>query len=541
MSASVQLTIDDRPVCVPVGTTIWEAARSAGVDIPVLCHQPRLKPVGECRLCVVDVGARVYAAACVRQCEEGMRVRTGGPTIEKHRRVLVELLMAEHPAPCARERTTGDCELEAMARRYGVAPRAHVPVARPRDDSSKVIAVDHQACILCDRCLRACDDIQSNHVIGRTSRAQGARIAFDLDDPMGESTCVSCGECAASCPTGALTHRAVRLPLVPRSQTKAVDSVCPYCGVGCALTYHVAGGAVRWVEGRDVPGNEGRLCVKGRYGWDYVAHEQRLTRPLVRRPEFYPKGPLSAEVRGQGKRGVVDAAEFGRAFREASWDEALDLVARRLGEIRAAHGPRALAGFGSAKCSNEEAYLFQKLMRAALGTNNVDHCTRLCHASSVAALLEGIGSGAVTDVFGSARLADVLLLTGSNPTANHPVAATFFKEAAKRGTRLLVVDPRRPTIADFALHYCPINPGTDVAFYNAVLHVLVAEGMVNRPFIRDRTENFEALAELVRDYPPERVAPVCGVAAETIRAVARTIGGARAMTLLWGQGLRQHR
>src|SRR5205823_6395419 len=239
-------------------------------------------------------------------------------------------------------------------------------------------------------------------------------------------------------------------------------------------------------------------------------------------------------------RGVVDYAEVLPAFREATWEEALDLIASRLKEIKALHGSGARAGFGSAKCSNEEAYLFQKLFRAALGTNNVDHCTRLCHASSVAALLEGIGSGSVTDVFGDARLADVILLTGTNTTANHPVAATFFKEATRRGTKLIVVDPRRPDIANFATFYCRTNPGTDVAFYNAVMHVLVTEGLCNEGFLRDRTENFEALRDLVLDYSPERMAPVCGIDAETIRAVARTIGRARALMIFWGMGISQH-
>ncbi len=544
MAESINLTLDGQPAAVPAGTTVWEAARSLGIAIPVLCHQPRLRPVGVCRLCVVDVGGRVLAASCVRACEEGMTVRTTGPRVEQSRRVLVELLMADHASPCARERSTGDCELEALARHYGLSASRFAPAAgtAPRDDSSPVIAVDHAACILCDRCVRACDDVQSNHVIGRTGRPPSVRIAFDLDQPMGKSTCVSCGECAASCPTGALTNKPLGLPLVPRSQTKAVDSVCPYCGVGCALTYHVHDNRILWADGRDSPGSEGRLCVKGRYGWDYAQHPQRLTRPLIRRPEHYPKGPLSSEVKGSGKRGggVVDYGEVMPAFREAEWDEALDLVASRLRAIKEQHGPGALAGFGSAKCSNEEAYLFQKLIRAALGTNNVDHCTRLCHASSVAALLEGIGSGAVTDVFGDARHADVILLTGSNPTANHPVAATFFKEAVKRGTKLIVVDPRRPDIANFAAFDCRIRPGTDVAFYNAVMNVLVAEMLCDTAFIRSRTENFGALFDCVRQYPPERVGRVCGVGAETIRAVARTIGRARAMMIFWGMGISQH-
>jgi formate dehydrogenase major subunit len=544
----VHLTVDGRPVAVPAGTTIWEAARLHGIHIPVLCHSPRLRPVGVCRLCVVDVGARVLAASCVRACEEGMNVQTGGERIESQRRVLTALLLEDHPTPCERERTTGDCELEALGRRYGLthdevsrlrlSTRAKPPAA---DLSSPVIAVDHQACILCDRCIRACDDVQSNEVIGRSGKGQATTIAFDLGQPMGASTCVSCGECAAACPTGALVNKPLTLPLVPRSQTKAVESVCPYCGVGCALTYHVKDNHILWAEGRDSPGSDGRLCVKGRYGWDYAQHAQRLTKPLIRRPEFYPKGPLSRAVRGDGHGGgLVDYAEVLPAFREASWDEALELLARRLGDIKGRYGPAALAGFGSAKCSNEEAYLFQKLMRAALGTNNVDHCTRLCHASSVTALLEGIGSGSVSDVFGHAPLADVILLTGSNPTSNHPVAATFFKAAAKRGTKLIVVDPRRPDIASFARWYCRIKPGSDVAFYNGLMHVLVGEGLTDEDFIRTRTENFEALRELVRDYPPERVAPLCGIDADTVRDVARAIGTAGNMLIFWGMGISQH-
>jgi formate dehydrogenase major subunit len=594
MTSQVRLTLDGRLVSVPAGTAIWEAARQNGIAIPALCHDPRLRPVGVCRLCVVDVGGRTLVASCVRECEEGMEVRTGGERVERTRRTLTDLLLAEHPTPCARERTTGDCELEALGRSYGIehcklkiekcklqieekteqsrapagssvspslalgtgksdAPSDNLQfaffnfqfaISSPKDASSPVIAVDRQACILCDRCIRACDDLQSNEVIGRASRGVGTRIAFDLDQPMGQSTCVSCGECAAACPTGALTNKAISLPLVPRSQTTAVESVCPYCGVGCALTYHVKDNHILWAEGRDSPVNHGRLCVKGRYGWDYALHPQRLTKPLIRRAEAYPKGPLSSAVRGEANNrrpgGIVDYAEVLPAFREASWDEALDLIAQKLGGIKKEYGSSALAGFGSAKCSNEEAYLFQKLMRAVLGTNNVDHCTRLCHASSVAALLEGIGSGAVTNVFGGAADAEVLLLTGTNTTSNHPVAATFFKAAVKRGTKLIVVDPRRPDIARFATWYCRIRPGTDVAFYNALMHVLIGEGLTDEEFIRTRTENFEALRDLVRDYAPERVAGLCGVPAETLRDVAHTIGRANAMMIFWGMGISQH-
>ena len=550
--SDVRLMIDSRPVTVPAGTSVWDAAKSIGIDIPVLCHHKKMRPVGVCRMCVVDTGGRVLAASCVRPCEEGMKVETASPKVEQHRKMLTALLLSDHPVPCARERSTGDDLLDALGRRYGLFENGALNTQysalstqdshRPKDTSSPVIAVDHQACILCDRCIRACDEIQCNEVIGRTGKGYETRIAFDLDSPMGQSTCVSCGECVAACPTGALTNKALTLPLVPTSQTKNVESVCPYCGVGCALTLHVdsAANKIVWAEGRDGSGNDGRLCVKGRYGWDYALHEQRLTRPLIRRPEYYPKGPLSKEVQGSGRNAVVDYSEVMPAFREASWDEALDLIASNLLRIKKDQDPRALAGFGSAKCSNEEAYLFQKLMRAGLGTNNVDHCTRLCHASSVAALLEGIGSGAVSDIFANARYSDLLLLTGTNTTANHPVAATFFKQAAKNGTRIVIVDPRRPQIADFATWYCPIRPGTDVAFYNALMHQMIADNLVNRDFVHDRTENFDALRELVQGYSPLRVAPVCGIPESTIVEIARAIGRAKNMLIFWGMGISQH-
>jgi formate dehydrogenase major subunit len=545
---TVSISIDGRTIAVPEGSTIWEAAARLGIDIPVLCHDPRLSPVGVCRMCVVDVkGQRVNPASCVRACEEGMEVKTSTPDLVRRRKVLLELLLADHPVPCERERTTGDCDLEALAREHGLVapPRYHRSLeVRPKDGSSPVIAVDHSACILCDKCIRGCDDLQSNEVIGRNGKGFLSRIGFDDDRPMGGSTCVSCGECAAVCPTGALTHKSVTVPQVPAKSLKAVDSVCPYCGVGCAIRYFTDGKTVVRAEGRESPVNQGRLCVKGRYGFDYSLHPQRLTKPLIRKT--YPKGALSEEVRveADGKRrrrdGGTDYRQILPHFREATWDEALDLVASRLKAIRQESGPGALAGFGSAKCSNEEAYLFQKLVRTAFGTNNVDHCTRLCHASSVAALLEGIGSGAVSNVFADIAHADVAMLIGTNTTENHPVAATFFKEAAKRGTKLICIDPRRPDTADFAEHYVRFRPGTDVAFLNSLLHVIIAEGMVAEDFVRDRTSGFEALKATVAKYTPEFAADICGVEPEQIRAVARCYGGARNAMMFWGMGISQH-
>ena len=310
---------------------------------------------------------------------------------------------------------------------------------------------------------------------------------------MGESSCVTCGECVAACPTGALTNKPIRnVPIRPRTELRQVDTVCPYCGVGCALTFHVDDErkAIVFAEGREQPGSQRRLCVKGRYGWDYALSPQRLTTPLIRRESSYPKGPLSH--RRARRRGSRQEAQAGRPRRLRRGPAPLPRGhvgggARprraRLKEIHAEHGPGAIAGFGSAKCSNEEAYLFQKLIRAGFGTNNIDHCTRLCHASSVAALFEGVGSGAVSTTYGDIVNADVAILAGTNTTANHPVASSFFKQARRRGTKLIVVDPRRERIADHADVYCQIKPGTDVAFYNGVMHEVIRLGLMDREFI----------------------------------------------------------
>jgi formate dehydrogenase major subunit len=353
---------------------------------------------------------------------------------------------------------------------------------------------------------------------------------FDFDDPMGASTCVACGECVQACPTGALMPKSIvdlETGRGGRVTDREVASVCPYCGVGCQITYKIRDDEIAWVEGRDGPANENRLCVKGRFGFDYVTNPERLTKPLIRLPNK-PKG-LN-----------IDPSNPLTHFREASWEEALDLAGQSLKTIRDTHGGRSLAGFGSAKCSNEEAYLFQKLVRTGFNCNNVDHCTRLCHASSVAALMETIGSGAVTAPFTAVADSDVIIVIGANPTENHPVAATYFKQAAKRGADLIVLDPRGQTLKNFASHVLRFKPGSDVALLNAMMNVIVTENLYDTQYIQAHTDGFDKLKVHLERFTPEAMEPICGIAPDVIRTVARKYAKARAAIIFWGMGVSQH-
>jgi len=403
---------------------------------------------------------------------------------------------------------------------------------RPAPDTSHpAMRVFLDACIHCNLCVRACREVQVNDVIGMAYRGKQSKIVFDADDPMGDSSCVGCGECVQACPTGALVEaslvdeQGVARPL----QLSETDSVCPYCGVGCQITIKTTSNRIVAVDGRNGPSNENRLCVKGRFGMDYVAHPHRLTQPLIRRDDAPKSG-----------RCEVDPADPTSHFRVATWEEALDRAALGLCEIRDRDGGNALAGFGSAKGSNEEAYLFQKLVRSGFGTNNVDHCTRLCHASSVAALLEGIGSGAVTAPFTACKDSDVIIVIGANPNGNHPVAASFFKQAAKRGAKLIVMDPRGTALKRHATHMLEFSPGTDVAMLNAMLNVIITDGLYDKDYVAQFTEGFENLSRCVAPFTPEAMAPVCGIDAQSLRAVAHDIGTAKSAIIFWGMGISQH-
>src|ERR1700723_731748 len=382
-----------------------------------------------------------------------MQVTTNNERVRKSQQLVIELLQSDMPErEYTRHNEVDEWAVKLKVGKPRFAPR---PAVMP-DYSHSAMAVHLDACIQCTRCVRACRDEQMNDVIGLASRGQHAKIVFDMDDPMGASTCVGCGECVQACPTGALMPAREVALTVP---DKSVKSLCPYCGVGCQLTYHVKNDSILYVEGRDGPANHSRLCVKGRYGFDYSRHPQRLTVPLIRRADAPKSGKF-----------VMDPDNVMQVFREASWEEAIALGGGTLRQLRDTYGPKALAGFGSAKGSNEEAYLFQKLVRLGFGTNNVDHCTRLCHASSVAALLEGVGSGAVSAPFTDALKADCVMVIGARPTTNHPVAATYFKQAVKRGTKLIVIDPRGQDLMRHATYSLRFKAGSDVAMLNALIH-----------------------------------------------------------------------
>lgn len=534
MTDTLRFTLDGREVEAGAHETIWQVAQREGLAIPHLCWlpEPGYRPDGNCRACMVEIeGERVLAASCIRKPAAGMKVSTESERAVTARRMVMELLLADQPT--REDAHDPGSKLWQWAERMAVTesrfPARDQP---PSDFSHPAMAVQLDACIQCTLCVRACREVQVNDVIGMAWRGHHEMIVFDQADPMGASTCVACGECVQACPTGALMPSSI-VDLATGRGSKAVDrevaSVCPFCGVGCQITYHVKDDEIAFVTGRDGPANENRLCVKGRFGFDYVHSPQRLTRPLIRKPDATKAANPALDPRNPWTH-----------FREASWEEALDVAARGLAAIRDRHGGSALAGFGSAKCSNEEAFLFQKLVRTGFGTNNVDHCTRLCHASSVAALMEGIGSGAVTAPFNEAMNADLVIVIGANPTENHPVAATYFKQAAKRGTKLVVMDPRGQALKRHATWMLQFKPGSDVAMLNAMMHVIVEEGLYDQQYIQAHTEGFERLRAHLAAYPPEKMMSICGIPADTLREVARAFARAERAIVFWGMGVSQH-
>ena len=486
MSQKVSFTLNGKKIEVDKGLTIWEIANGQGIKIPHLCHKPTkaYRPDGNCRACMVEIeGERTLAASCIREPSEGMVVFTETDRAKSSRKMVLEMLLSDQPeVNISHDRSSHFWKMaqqnEITESRLPKIEKERVPLL---DDSHLAMRVNLDACIQCGLCVRACREVQVNDVIGMSGRGHDAYPTFDLADPMGESTCVACGECVQACPTGALMPATV----LDEKQTgdsgdydNEVKSVCPFCGVGCQVSLKIKDKRVKFVEGIDGPANEGRLCVKGRFGFDYIHHDHRLTKPLIRRDDAPQKG-LN-----------VDPSNWQKFFREASWDEALDFAADGFKKLKDNQGGASVAGFGSAKCTNEEAYLFQKFIRQGFGHNNVDHCTRLCHASSVAALMENVGSAAVTATFNEIENSDVAIVIGANPVENHPVAATYFKQFTKRGGKLIVMDPRGQALKRHASHMLQFRPGADVSMLNAIMHVIVEERLYDQQYIEAFTENW---------------------------------------------------
>ena len=514
------LRIDGREIAARPGATILEAALAADIYIPHLCHHPDLKPVGVCRLCLVEVEGRGQLLACRTPAEQGLVVRTDNPSIDTARRITLELLVINHHGQCLSCAKNDHCQLQRVAAHVGVDQERMNRYRRPQptgeiDDSNPFFTLDHDRCVLCGICVRTCDEIVGVGALDFAFRGSRTRISTFGGKPIVESRCESCGECMVRCPVGALAPKAFQ----PAS--REVKTVCPYCGTGCGIYLGVRGNRIVSARGdRGSLANQGRLCVKGRFGHGFVSHPDRLTTPLIRDP--------------------AGGSRFA-GFREASWEEALGLVAERLTAIKQESGPSAIMGISSSRGTNEENYLLQKFMRAVVGTNNVDNCARVCHSPSVTGLSAVFGSGAATNPLEDIEDTQVLLLVGCNPTEAHPIIGMRVRSAVfKKGVRLIVIDPRETELARGAEHWLPVRPGTNVALLNGLAHVIIRDGLHDADFIATRAEHFEAFADKVREYTPERVAAITGVAAGDLEAAARLYAQADRALILYGLGVTEH-
>jgi formate dehydrogenase major subunit len=596
------LTIDGRTINVRDGATILDAARELGIDVPTLCWYPQLTNVGNCRICLVSVeGNPKLVPSCATQASEGMKVTTESIAAVKNRRGVLSLLLERYPVeeiPAGGYRN----EFEQLVRRYDVpTTRSNDLPLREGDerDGDLIIRHDMSTCILCTRCVRACEDIQVVGVLDVAYRGDHAQIIVGADGNPEHAGCTWCGECVRVCPTGAIHDI---LPMAVRANNghvvehmrskdmpepdKTVRSVCPYCGVGCQIDLQVRDEQVvhvqsPWIE-ENTP-NIGSTCVKGRFGYDFVQHRDRLLAPLIRKgwvkkgdrwvfddshngvygrrggpwaevqgesktkknrpPRTNPfrRAPTGMDTLGDPRDRVATPESWYEPFREATWDEAMEIVAQELVRLRDSRGPKSLAVFQSAKCSNEENYLLQRLFRGALGTNNVDHCTRLCHSSSVSAMQRAMNTSAAS---GSMREveneSDVIFILGANTTESHPVFGAAIKRAVKRGAKLIVADPRRIELAARAhIHLQPL-PGTDVALLNGMLHHVLALGLEDTAFIAARTHDFDRVREAVKPYTPERAEQISGVPAALIKQAAEWYARGPRSATLWAMGLTQH-
>jgi len=524
----VKLTIDGREVTVPEGTTVMRAAAECGGSIPKLCATDNMKQFGSCRLCLVEVeGMRGTPASCTTPVAEGMAVKTQTPRLEKLRRGVMELYISDHPLDCLTCSANNDCELQDQAAavglrdvRYGYAGDSHL--AMPTDGSNPYFDFDPSKCIVCSRCVRACDEVQGTFALTIDGRGFASKVsAGTTGDDFLSSECVSCGACVQACPTATLQEKSVKEIGKPE---RAVVTTCAYCGVGCTFRAEMKGEQlVRMVPWKDGKANRGHSCVKGRFAWGYANHQDRITAPMIRESIDQP-------------------------WREVSWAEALSFAAGRIKDIKAQSGARALGGITSSRCTNEETFLVQKLVRGGFGSNNVDTCARVCHSPTGYGLKTTFGTSAGTQDFDSVMESDVILVIGANPTDGHPVFASRMKRRLRQGAKLIVIDPRRIDLVRSphveAAHHLPLQPGTNVAVLTAMAHVIVTEGLADEAFIRERCDwdEYQDWARFVADeaHAPERLEPVTRVSAGDLRAAARLFATGGNGAIYYGLGVTEH-
>ncbi len=515
----ITLTIDGQTLSVNPGTTVLDAALAHGIDVPRLCHHPELKPSGGCRLCLVEVEGRPNPVpSCGLACETGMVLRTQSEQLTALRRETIDLFISDHPLDCVTCDKAGACALQRYAYEFGLTETSHAfKLSRQQyQDDNPFFIRDHKYCILCGKCTRVCDEVVGAHAIEIIDRGFGSHVATPFDGPMIDSSCVFCGSCVQVCPTAALLPVS-RLKQGREWELEHKRTICGYCGVGCGIDFRTRGNRIVYAQGyADAPVNGEFLCVKGRFGWDFAQHPDRLTRPLIRKDLAHELG-LTPEPWTLGPTQRATLADFV----PVAWETALDVVADKLAATVKATGPDSVASLASARCTNEDNYVFQRLMRATVGTNNVDHCARLCHASSVSGLGMAFGGGAMTNPVHDIRDADCLFVTGSNTTEAHPVISYEMVRAVKSGANLLLIDPRRIPLAEHATLWLQTKPGTDIYVFLAMAHVILREGWADQAFIDARTENFAAFAESVAMYTPELAALESGVPADKIVRAAR--------------------
>ena len=517
---TVTLSIDNQEVTVPKGTTILEAAKGLGVEIPTLCHLKELAPDGSCRMCVVEVeGGRRggLTTACTAHCQEDMVVATHSEKVADSRRFILDLLLSNHKLECFSCGKNGDCQLQQYALDYGIDATSFTEGKRmpchQEDTSNPFFSYDPEKCIMCRRCARVCQLRQGRDVLSIANRGFETKMMPSYGQAFDQSICESCGNCVSSCPTGALTAKDMKE--YRKWETQKIPTTCPHCGTGCQMNLLVKNNRLVGVEPLDGPANKNLLCVKGKFAsYKFVGSGDRLTEPLIKR------------------NGI---------FEPASWEEALTLVSSKFNEIKAENGPDALAGFSCSRATNEDNYVFQKMVRAAFGTNNVDNCARVCHSASVHGLAQTLGSGAMTNPIADiTEDVDMILLVGSNPEEAHPVIGAQIRQAIQRGTRVVVVDPRKINLVkDSALHL-QVQAGTNVAFANGMMHVILKEGLADRHFIEERTEGFSDLEKMVADYTPEKVAEICHIHPEDLIQAARMYAKAEKAPIIYCLGVTEH-